>query len=224
MPIQAYLDDSGEKGQGNLLLFAGLISSRERWAEFSKAWAACLSASPSLPYFKFSEADGCKGSFHCFSYQERQRKVAALARLIAEHAEAGVYCAVDLAGFEDTFATNDRPFNHPKFQAFMRAILCLCVDIYARGHTREPFEAICDDLPTQVSKLKAWYPYIRKLADLVVQPEATILPADLRFSNDNDALPLQAADMLAGVWRKRGSAVLRGARIPPPEPLIEVID
>jgi hypothetical protein len=222
MPIQAYLDDSGDKGQGRIVVFGGLISESEQWQQFEKAWTACLADPPAIRYFKFSEAAGFKDCFHGFSFQQRRRKVSALASLIAEHAVSGIYCAVDLLAFQETFANADRPFSHPKFSAYERVLFSLCLEIYERGYTSEPFEAICDELPTHELKLKALYPHLRTLARFALQPEFVILPEKLCFTTDNDVMALQAADMMAGAWRTLGNDLLTHGR-PQAQPLVDHI-
>jgi len=61
--IQAYVDDSGVKGQGSVFVFSALIAEADVWAELTDEWSVVLRSAPSIEYFKMSEAAGqpCEG-------------------------------------------------------------------------------------------------------------------------------------------------------------------
>jgi len=54
--VQAYVDESGGKGQGSVFVFSALVSSVDHWQAFTEAWQACLDESSSVRYFKMNEA------------------------------------------------------------------------------------------------------------------------------------------------------------------------
>lgn len=223
VPVQAFLDDSGCKGQGHVFVLAGLIAPAEQWAEFSIEWGECLASPPAIRVFKLTEAMSCTGNFHRFSYRDRERKVAALARIIVRHATTAFTCTLDLGAFERTFTQAQRPFNGWYFAAYFYALFGLCVDIYGRGYAKEEFEAIFDEQRIFEPRIKEWYPRMKSLARIVLVPEASILPSDLLFRSDDAFQPLQAADMLAGLFRHAGNRLLGGLG-PSKEPLLETID
>jgi hypothetical protein len=81
--IQAYVDESGGKGQGSVFVFSALISSVDHWSAFTEAWQACLDESPKIAYFKMQEAASRNEQFARFGVPERDEKLQKLCRLIA---------------------------------------------------------------------------------------------------------------------------------------------
>ena len=63
MPIQAFIDESGGKGQGKVFTMAGWLGRAEQWALFSTEWQRCLQSTPRIAYFKMSEATSLSGQF-----------------------------------------------------------------------------------------------------------------------------------------------------------------
>lgn len=104
MPVQAYVDESGGKGQSRHFVMAGLIAESESWAHFSDEWRACLDQSPRVRCFKMREAASCCGSFDRWSEQERDAKLLALAKIINRHAKYVTFSAIDLDAHADTWA------------------------------------------------------------------------------------------------------------------------
>src|SRR5262245_17278239 len=97
MPMQAFVDDSGNKGQHKWFVLAGGIASMEEWAAFSDDWQRCLDSAPRIAYFKLNEAKGRrKGEFRNWSAALRDEKVRQLARIIRRHSPLGIYYAVEL--------------------------------------------------------------------------------------------------------------------------------
>jgi hypothetical protein len=79
MPVQAFVDESGGKGQGRYFVMAGLIAHSDHCRIFSDAWQACLSTEPTIAYFKMREAAGLTGQFYGWSETEQNDKPLALA-------------------------------------------------------------------------------------------------------------------------------------------------
>jgi hypothetical protein len=77
--LRLFVDDSGSGGDSRWFVLSGLISTVEKWAEFSDDWGLLLKQPPSVEYFKMSEAESLKGQFVNFDAPERDSKVGALA-------------------------------------------------------------------------------------------------------------------------------------------------
>src|SRR5438132_229870 len=54
--IQAWVDDSGGKGQTEHQIFASVAMAAEQWAEFSDQWAEALAGPVPIHFFKFDHA------------------------------------------------------------------------------------------------------------------------------------------------------------------------
>ncbi|HEV8241413.1 MAG TPA: DUF3800 domain-containing protein [Thermoanaerobaculia bacterium] len=229
MPLQAFIDESGGKGQGRTFMMAGWIAAAEKWAQFSDEWGACLRSSPQIRYFKMREAAALSGEFWGLSEPSRDSKLRQLARIVARHALTAISCAMDIDALPDTFARFGAPYSDPYFWPFQITIKAICEDLAERG-IQEPVEIIFDEQCISGPKAKLWYPLIRAAAlhDDPDDPAAAIMPVEPLFRSDQDAPPLQAADMLAWLLRRSSANnwpaiehVERTGREPathPPEP------
>ena len=202
MPVQAFVDESGGKGQGGHLVLCALVSNSERWADFSDEWRMCLNTSPALRRFKMKDAAGLTGDFFGWQPDARDKKLRELARIINRHAEFLVYCAVDLKGHEKVHATNlPKPLNEPYFWPFHIIIMSICLDLWDLGW-RERFEIIFDEEVIFGPRAKAWYPVIKRVVQ-IREPEAhSIMPIDPLFRSDDEFRPIQAADLFAWCIRR----------------------
>ena len=203
MPVQAFVDESGGKGQAGHFVLAGLIAHADHWAMFSNAWKGCLKQDPAIAYFKMREAASLSGEFHRFNRARRDTKLRSLAKLIDQHAQIATFSVIDLDAHKRTWAkTNEKPLNEPYFFSFHNTILASCFELWDLGW-RERFEIIFDEQVILGPRAKAWYPLVR---DVVYdrEPEAhSIMPVDPLFRADDEFLPLQAADLLAWCCRRR---------------------
>ncbi|MGQ0650000.1 MAG: DUF3800 domain-containing protein [Gemmatimonadaceae bacterium] len=212
MPFQAIADDSGCKGQGPLIVMAGMLGAAEWWADFSDHWDACLHEKPTLQYFKFYDAVHRTGPFAGFSEKSRDNKLIDLARVLDMHPFFALHMTMDLAEHDRAlelahpapqprrrkkrFASEriERNSYHHVYSAFVQSA---CVHLWRQGQ-REPFEFIADDYPKLSAKLQEWFPVIRAA---VPEPFRSIMPLHPITKDDKDFLPLQAADFVAGLQR-----------------------
>jgi hypothetical protein len=200
--IQAYVDDSGGKGQGPLFVFSALMTEAEQWARFSDKWSDCLKESPSIRYFKMDEAAGPNGEFYGFKENERNHKLEKLCHIISEFSLRELHCILDLSGFQEIVAaTSAKPMSQPYFFPFHTVIVGVGCDLLDRGQS-EPFEIFFDENAIFGPRAKAWYPIIRSGVDENVR---TLMPVEPIFRSDLHTMPLQAADMTAWIRRRLNS-------------------
>ena len=146
-----------------------------------------------------SGAASLNGQFRGFSSDARDQKLRAFARIIRKYAIFGIHCVVDLDGFADTIAGQGKPFSDPYFWPFHIMIMSVCMDLVERSH-RETVDIIFDEHSIFGPRAKPWYPVIRALMN--APEEVAVMPAEPRFRTDEEALPLQGADMLAWLLRR----------------------
>lgn len=200
LPIQAFIDDSGGKGQGRSFVLAGLIGKAEDWAAFSEAWYRCLRRSPRIKYFKMYEAAKLKGQFANWKRSERDKKIKSLCRVLNRKEFWAIHCTCDLEAFQKFWEPHvSKPLSYPYFFPFHITIMSVCLDLVARGYTTERFEIIFDEQVIFGPKVKLWYPLIR---DLMQPSDRIIMPIEPQFKNDCEFLPLQASDMIAWLFRR----------------------
>ena len=108
MALQAFLDDSGST-KGPTFVLAGFISSFEKWERFSDAWAEALAESPSIRYYKNSQAMSRKDEFDGWGYLDVQKKVSRLISVIVRHVTYRISVSID----------------HEQFANFMKVLACL---------------------------------------------------------------------------------------------------
>jgi hypothetical protein len=78
MPIQVYIDDSGNDGRSRHFILAGLMSQAEHWALFSDEWKTsktCLNQTPAIRRFKMTDAAGLSGQFFGCTAEVRDDKL-----------------------------------------------------------------------------------------------------------------------------------------------------
>ena len=102
MPIQAYVDETGNDGRSPVFLFSALIAPADKWAGFSDRWEACLKASPRIRYLKMDEAEGRSKEFRGFTVVERDAKVKQLCQVLNALRPIEVSSGMDMVGFENT--------------------------------------------------------------------------------------------------------------------------
>jgi hypothetical protein len=202
MPVQAYVDDSGGKGQSKNFVLAGLVSNSERWVEFSLEWRRCLDQYPRIEIFKMREAASLTGAFHRFTEEQRDSRLRELAQIINRYVEFAIWTMIDLDAHAQTWAKLTKPRSEVYFWPFHTLILGTCFDLWEECKWREPFEIIFDEQLIFGERARRWYPLIRELMRSTYPEEFTILPLDPMFGKDDDRLPIQAADLWAWCLRK----------------------
>jgi hypothetical protein len=215
MPMQAVADDSGCKGQGAVVVIAGLVGRAEWWGDFADKWDTCLKESPSIRYFKMYEAARLNGQFARLSKRQRDAKLIALVEVLNSHPFEELYITVDIAAHAKMFGAfyegrpaprkknrtqhekDEATLGNPYFYAYDCFISAACFNLWEAGE-REPFEFIVDEHPSLGERVKRWYPVVRTI---MKEPFRDIMPLDPMPRNDEAFKPLQAADMLAGLQR-----------------------
>jgi hypothetical protein len=201
--LQGYADDSGGDGQRIPYFFGGFLMEAERWAEFSDAWQAQLSRSPSIEYFKMSEAHVRSGEFSALAFHNieiRHRKVRDMLEVIEHFKPVGVFSTVNWEEFR--FVQERFVQGHAKDPYY-----CLVPWLFdvvmewqkQEGIFPEPIDFDFDEQGHRIGAvIPALFPEVKKLAPDLLRKMLGRIPMML---DDKKVLPLQAADML--VWSLR---------------------
>lgn len=212
VPLQAWIDDSGVKGQGAWMALAGLIGSAEEWEEFTDLWDAELHREPPIDYLSTSDAATRTGQFSRWPVSKRDAKVRRLARIANRFPFTIVSISVDLAAYADFFAGTQIPrkgkavrlmrmlTQQPYLFCFQNVCSAVCIELRKRGVT-EQIDLLFDDQFIMEPRIEEWYPlYLTGL-----EPEQrVIMPPRPIFRDDKEFKPLQAADLVA--WIDRAEA------------------
>ena len=200
--IQAYVDDSGKKGQSPAFIFLALIAEAELMAHIADAWQRVLDDSPRLKYFKMDEAASCDGQFYGFLETERDEKLRRFCNILATDSLTEFSFSMPFSVFDKTLGSAPRPLSEPYFFPFQCTILGIACDLHERGQ-KEPFEIFFDEDVIFGPRARAWYPVAK--ATLAGEAFYGILPTEPFFRDDESTLPLQAADLIAWIRRKANS-------------------
>lgn len=215
--VQVVADDSGSKGQGTLLVFGGLMAEAKMWARFSTKWAHCLQQSPAIGNFKLHEAATKSGEFGRMTEAQTKAKLLSLADIVLGYPLISLVIAINLAdqqadwdsggpmpfaAYKRTKAIKNASYAaasaaHPYWDAWSIFVISACYQLWDAG-IREPFDFIPDDHPSRGPRTAAWYPIIK---ETVPEPMRSIMPASVYPQDDKTFMPLQAADMIAGLAR-----------------------
>lgn len=212
MTLQAYIDDSQGDDSG-IYVLAGYVSSAEKWAAFSREWEELLPWSVLQPdgryRFKMSE----------MAKYNRMDNLVAFYATIASHAEIGIACILDRKAQERVLdritaaiaypgrdaATLDleyfkRPWRDPFYLSFR-----MMMDSFHVARVQQPelvpldevVDFYFDDTHQKKHIHAIWEDYLAERP----QEFRSAYGREPRFENDEEFLPLQAADFLA--WWQR---------------------
>ena len=214
LDVQVVADDSGTKGTGTHLVLGGLMAPAMTWALFADAWTECLHNSPRIEFFKLDHAAKRIGPFAGFSEGSRDEKLRALARVVSSFPFVAFTASINLADqkvresqneqgrkkkkFEKTIARVNATLRHPYYEAYMYLIMGATIHLWRDDGVRDRFEFIVDEHKSLGQRTADIYPAVR-----LMMPEdmRSIMPIAPISRDDREFVPLQAADMIAGLKR-----------------------
>ena len=175
---------------------AGFVADKASWKKFSADWAGILSAEPSVKYFKMSEAMALRGQFRGWSRDQRDGKLFELASAIKRHVWMGAGSLVSNAAYR-SIAKGFLPdtVDHPYWLCFqgLRSVLSITDDV---GEVGEKVDLILDMQGIGYERR------VRIMHEASVNDELAF--RSVRFADEKNEVPLQAADMYA--WHLRRHA------------------
>lgn len=227
MVLQVFIDESGNAPNQDLLVLGGVLSTAQKWVSFTREWDRALAATPTTPrleFVKFSHLINLEGQFKGWSPKDRDDRLSMLVDIIQRHCIAYTSVSVRWDHFQKYISSvpagfrsllNDTPNVMASGRCLMPVILALdhfglrdkC-DFYFdtnEGTDKFVFElwpswrTITDNLPREVLKRK--HP-----------PQI----GSVNFRSEIEFLPLQAADLVAGMVRQ---IRLLGGTLPQFKPL-----
>lgn len=201
MALQAFIDDS-YKAEGVFVL-GGHIASAEAWAEFARQWEELL------PYGTLDKY----GRYHfkmneMVQTPERTERIGAFYRVLEGVNPVSIACKINIADLKRAqrriwvlgHAINWADFNDPFYFTF-RALLDWIHEhreLLPGVSADEKIDFIFDEQSQKRAILSSWDGFIANRVPEVQR----LYGATPRFENDNDFLPLQAADLWAWLTRQ----------------------
>ena len=201
--FQAFIDESETAG-GEYVL-AGHIATAENWAKFSAEWEMLLPsgtlADNGLYHFKMSAMA---------MTDERMARVPAFRRCIENHVKASISCRMNVEDFDRAHENVERFVSRLNLvldwklwkSPYYFLFRCLLDRFHDRSseyadilpvNEDEKVDFYFDDKTEKSAIMAAWDEIVENRPDKV----AKLYGATPRFENDQDFLPLQAADLWA---------------------------
>ncbi len=208
--FEIYVDDSGSEPQSQIFFLAGFISSVERWAAFSNEWDSALALTPSLDYFKMSEAAGFREQFsrkRGWNETNRDDRLVTFARIISKYAMLRVSASIRHDFFEKYLLSlpaieRNLAVDAPYVPLALHFISGATTFAY-EGGIREPIDFIFDEQIGFKEEIRERWPVYKRLYQLTARGRqlTPLLGAEPSFLDEKQRKPLQAADLYA--WQAR---------------------
>jgi hypothetical protein len=195
--LVAYIDESYDD---TVFVAAGFAAPVDEWEKFSIAWRAVLAAAPAIRILKTSEAMGLKGQFHRWSGADRDAKLEALYAVIDAHVSFGISAMVPIAPLA---MFNDDRLNKAARNPYIHAFSQLVGETARYQHQNDAdfqVEFVFDERLIEQGKLIDIWPALVEDAPADIKSQ---LKAEPIWAKDDEALPLQAADLEAWWLRRR---------------------
>lgn len=214
MILQGFIDDSRDHNTGAFVL-AGYIAPVEKWAAFAKEWESLLPLATQnkkgVHRFKMSEMNA----------RGRMDDVAAFHAIIAKHADMGVAAIIDKNVVREAVDALTAAFEYS--DASKAEVSIEALKVWWRDPFFFAFRALMDGFHQAMAAESEWIPfrspvdfyfdreqrtedYIRKIWQDYIdrRPEETahLYGRKPQFEDEEEFLPLQAADFLAWWVRK----------------------
>ncbi len=196
--FQCYFDESGKFKDHEVISFCGLCSPISRVQQFEEEWKRLL-RSCELESLTMKRALRRTRRLSPYidkqSAEERSETLKPFALCIRKHFEIGVAIAVDVQAYERLSAIAKRKVGGSD-DPFYFAFFCGIMAPTKRIREEDKISIICDD--DEETALPCYKAYRRAKK---VEPILRNRLVALTFANDDDFVPLQAADMFSSLVR-----------------------
>jgi hypothetical protein len=199
--LQAYIDDSGNIGQGKTSVMSGYVASTETWTDFSDRWHAAILESPQISYFKASEAWRLEGEFAGWTDEQRDQKIERLIDVI--NATAAIYGAVSVLhndAFKRLKAKLEPEDKDPFFHLFLD-VMQMCMMGYQEFKGSGPLSLIFDSNDKSPDMMERMFREMLRTAPEALKRLGIVVSPPV-FQDDKLVMPLQAADLVANSTRR----------------------
>lgn len=214
-----YLDESGIHAGASMCVLAGFLGSSRQWERFDAAYVRAVGEDANTPgihasdYFIRDTSGRRTGAYRGWSEDRAERLLTGLVQAVTSVDVWPIVAALDVAAFNTYTAAERQQLtgrhhkpgtpslsgapNKPYYLVFQSAVF------QAAQRLKRP-DLLIDFVFDQQQQFGAYahelYAYIKRVGLWGVPSKAL---GDLTFSSRADALPLQAADLLAYCWYQR---------------------
>jgi Protein of unknown function (DUF3800) len=219
--IWVYIDESGF-GQKPVYVMAGFLATSQQWASFTSEWQKCLDTPPRIEFFHMDEAMGLDGEFRYWRESARDDKLRDLSLVISRHTHFGFTCSLlhdDYVAVADGVQPGfpwlgvskldvKKLLRSPYFYLLYSTISETVQWIDELSMPGEIDFVFDEQVMEKLKVLGAWEDF--KHGNWVARGVKQRVGRMPSFQDDKVVRPLQAADMLAWVCRRRWLEQLQG--------------
>jgi hypothetical protein len=202
--LQAYIDDSGWDGQSPVFVLAGYVAKQEQWEAFALEWQKALDHPEPAPIAVLKTNQIYRNNvpntmFHGWTNEQRDERLKLLIRAISNHVLHGIVSVIPIEPYQRLMKGKFNPdaLDQPYFLSFFGVL----VRLLKLSHTLklgDKLDLIFDEQAIDKAMLTAQFEKCMAVAPPRLRELCAGMP---KFKSDEEALPLQAADLLA--WHAR---------------------
>jgi hypothetical protein len=200
--FKGFFDESGKFQDKRVVSFCGLVSSVPKIREFEEDWKGLLKYF-GLPYLTMKRALRRKIPFspnvEAKSAEERNKVLQSFTQCIRKHFELGVAITVDVDAYSKWSPEARKRVggsDNPHYFAF----LCGLTGAAKHLSSEDRFSLICDDDRQTAMSCYGLYSRVK-----TIHPELRKKMISITFADDNEVVPLQAADLFASLCRREAA-------------------
>ena len=209
----AYIDETGNDPNEPVFCFCGWVANSDEWERFSDAWAKQLQCEPAIEYFKHHEAKARIKQFQDWSAADCEKKIFSLAEVITRFDISYGVCTSIRNDVVRRFMRQAIPspktvrsilhFSRPYDWCF-HSVIQMVLQLQADCGKADQVEFVFDEGDSAFEDCLKLYNEVKERLSI----ERRNVAGSVRTGNDKELMPLQAADLLAGVStvRLRGQA------------------
>jgi hypothetical protein len=202
--LQAYIDDSKQDVPG-LYVLAGYVADKSKWLDLEREWNELLAGPPRLTHLKTSDmylTRNWKSVFYGWTREEVDARVLRLATTINKYVVASVQTVVrkdDYTNILSGLPNDDPPMNGPYPFLCFSIIQGLVSRLEDMGFT-DKVEFCFDIQPDEkMETLRGLFEMAKPMYQGWLGKR---IAGELRFEDDEEVIPLQAADLMAWHFRR----------------------
>jgi hypothetical protein len=205
LAVGAFIDESGNDGHSPVMVLSALVATGERWKSFSDEWQNELTAPPKIKHFKSYHAATLSGCFAGFVREEAEAKTDRLTSVVLRHIAYGIVELVYNDEFDQIikgrlYRPNRRLAREMKDPYFLLFHALVRNIIREQLPCKTKVDFTFDDYSTIgrkcLRRINEGH-FTQLLPDSYKDIIGRAIPG-----NDEDFLPLQAADLVAGQYRR----------------------
>ena len=193
--LRGYMDESGGRDT-DIIVLAGYIAEVRTWTRFERDWKKVL-LEFRVPHFHMKELEHGKGAFKGWGRTKRKDFQNRLLFIIQTIGVIPVSCSVDVADYKEALSEKiPRTFRDPYFHCFTEWLVNAMQYCINHGKDADELALVVDRKEKLAMKITALFNSFKD-SDIMFTKQQRAFLKGVVLGDDEDIIPLQAADFLA---------------------------